>query len=171
MGTATLHIWLTPIGKICGTIQPVAGESWYVHIVDCDGNVVEWCGRKYRDIETKCGFVEVEVPPGCYGVLASHTKGTAVNPPFGNRLTHVQVVRVNCGDHACVTLFSPNLSWCGTWFAAALRQHQAGLAEAGVRPEAVKAATTAIDTILKQLKPDTFTKNMQALQNAPEGKQ
>jgi hypothetical protein len=77
-----------------------------------------WCGKTYTFLKAKCGLLEIEIPPGCYTVFASMGAGI---PPFGNQLTHVQVVRANCGDHVCVTLFSPTGHYCGTWFASALQ--------------------------------------------------
>jgi hypothetical protein len=168
MSTATLNVWITEIGDPCHIINPSPQENWYVHILDCDGKVLEWCDRRYRDIRTRCGHAEIEVPPGCYTVMASHSQEGEGVPPFGNRLTHVQIVRVNCGDHACVTLFSPSLWNCGTWFRTALRAQAAGLTEAGVKAETTRAAADAIDDILTQLKPDTFTQNMEALQKGPD---
>jgi hypothetical protein len=31
------------------------------------------------------------------------------------------MVRVNCGDHACVTLFPPTAHFCGIWWVRALK--------------------------------------------------
>ena len=171
MSTATLNVWITEIGDPCHIIKPHGDEEWFVHVTDCDGNVVEWCGRKYRDIPAKCGHVEIELPPGCYSVLASHTKGGGWFPPFGNRLTHVSIVRVNCGDHACVTLFSPSIWHCGTWFKTAIQDHTAALTKAGMKAETARGAIAAIDTFLQQVKIDPFTQNMEALQKpAPKEK-
>ena len=163
MSTATLNVWITEIGDPCHIIRPNGDETWYVHVLDCDGNVLEWCDRRYRDIETKCGHAEIEVPPGCYTVMASHSREGEGVPPFGNRLTHVQIVRVNCGDHACVTLFSPSLWHCGTWFRAAVEQHAAGLAQVGIDRDVARNVVKGIDRLLGQLEPDAFTKNMEAL--------
>lgn len=170
MSTARLNVWITAIGDPCHIIQENKEEQWFVHIVDCDGKVLTWCGRKYRDIETKCGHVEIEIPPGCYAVFASHTKGGAEGQ-FGNRLTHVQVVRANCGDHVCVTLFSPTLWYCGTWFADAVRQQAAALRGAGVDEAVARNAIGAVEALLKQGKVDRFTTNtFQALQEKPPTK-
>ena len=82
----------------------------------------------------------------CPTPFASHSKEGQGVPPFGNRLTHVQVVRANCGDHVCVTLFSPSLWFCGTWFRAAVEQQLNGLTKARVDP---KVARGAIDAVQK----------------------
>ncbi|HXU31973.1 MAG TPA: hypothetical protein VN851_15485 [Thermoanaerobaculia bacterium] len=164
MCTATLCVWITEIGDPCHIIKEQPGEKWYVHIVDCEGNVLEWCGRKFRDIETKCGHAEIKVPPGCYTVFASHSKQGEGLGIFGNRLTHVQVVRANCDDRICVTLFSPALWFCGTWFAAAVRQQTPGLLRLGLDRQAIKGALTAIDLLLERVPVDPFAKNLQAFQ-------
>jgi hypothetical protein len=170
MSTATLNVWITEIGDPCHIIKPnpdpVTGDplGWFVHVLDCDGKVLEWCGTTYRDIPAKCGHAEIELPPGCYSVMASHSpKGVGV-PPFGNRLTHVSVVRVNCGDHACVTLFSPSIWNCGTWFKTAIQDHTAVLVKGGMKAEVARGAVAAIDAFLKQVKIDPFTQNMEVLQ-------
>ena len=76
----------------------------------------------------------------------------------------MQIVRVNCGDHACVTLFSPDMWMCGTWFRAAVEQHAEGLRRAGVAAETAKGAITAVDRLLEELPTTEFTKNVQELQ-------
>ena len=163
MSTAMLNVWITDIGDPCHIIKPHPEEQWYVHVVDCDGRVVEWCGRRYRDIPAKCGHAEFELPPGCYAVLASHSREHEGVGEFGNRLTHVQIVRVNCGDHACVTLFSPSAWHCGTWFKAAIEMQLTAMERAGVKPETARRAIKAIDALLEQLPIDAFTRNMEEL--------
>ena len=175
MSTATLNVWITEIGDPCHIIKPHAEDEqgWFVHVLDCHGNVLEWCGKPYRDLKAECGHLEIEVPPGCYSVLASHTADGAHSeyPPFGNRLTHVSIVRVNCGDHACVTLFSPSIWHCGTWFKTAIQDHTNVLVKGGMKAEVARGAVAAIDAFLKQVKVDPFTQNMEALQKpAPKVK-
>jgi hypothetical protein len=167
VSTAKLNVWITAIGDPCHIIEPPPDEQWYVHIVDCEGNVLTWCGRKFRDIPTKCGHAEIEIPPGCYAVFASHSKEGEGVGEFGNRLTHVQIVRANCGDHVCVTLFSPSLWHCGTWFRAAIEQHAAGLAKAGVNQDVARAAIGAVQNLLNNMKPDRFAANLEAFQEKP----
>jgi hypothetical protein len=161
MSAVTLSVWITAIGDPC---HIVAEDNWFVHIVDCEGKVLTWCGKRYRDIPTKCGHVEIQIPPGCYSVFASHSKQGEGVPPFGNRLTHVQVVRANCGDHVCVTLFSPSLWYCGTWFKAAVEQHLIGLEKVRVEPKVARAAIDAVQNLLDKFPADPFTANLQAFQ-------
>ena len=181
MSTATLNIWITEFSDPCHImgqhIDPTTAgpEQWYVHIVDCEGNPLVWCGKRYTYLPAECGHLEVEVPPGCYAIFAGHSPnpGNSVNPElpptFGNRLTHIQVVRANCCDHVCVTLFSPDMWHCGTWFHEALRAQAAVLATAGVEAKLVTAATDAVQAVLDKVKPHTtqFAQNLERFKADP----
>lgn len=155
MTTATMNVWITAFGDPCHIIQDQPGEDWFVHVLDCEGRPLRWCGRTYINIRAKCGQAEFRLPPGCYAVLASHTFVQDPANGFGNRLTHVAVARVNCGDHACVTLFSPSAWYCGTWFSKAV----AGYAAAGgLDRELVDRAVKGIEALLERLPVDPFSK-------------
>jgi hypothetical protein len=145
-------------------------ETFYVYVTDCEGRIAKLCGKPLAGIKTECSHVEIKVPPGCYSVFASHSPQGKGIPPFGNRLTHVQVVRVNCGDHACVTLFSPTLWYCGSWFVHAVRTQLEGLQNAHVNPELARAAVAAVDKLLQALPgDDPYAKNtLQLLQEPPK---
>jgi hypothetical protein len=160
--TAKLCVWVTAFGDPCHIME---AEQFYVHVTDCQGHVLTWCKKTYSFIPTKCGMVEIDVPPGCYSVFATHSaKGTGVKP-FGNRLTHIQVVRVNCGDNVCVTLFSPTLWHCGTWFADAVHtQIPTALQEHRVLAE---AAVKAVQALLAKIEPDPFIANTRPLLEEP----
>jgi len=162
MSTAKLNVWITAFGDACHIVKPNKAERWFVHITDCTGNVLEWCGMKYSFLEAKCGHLEIDIPPGCYTVFASHTPPREVGvQPFGNRLTHIQVVRANCGDHVCVTLFSPRMSSCGSWFASAVNGHLAAFIPA--QRELAAVAAKAVDAFVAKLEPDTFGANVTRL--------
>lgn len=150
MSTATMNVWITAFGDPCHIEQT---DRWFVHVLDCEGRIIEWCGKKYTNIPAKCGHAEFQLPPGCYAVCATHSESSS-SAFLGNRLTHVQVVRVNCGDHACVTLFSPT-SWnCGTWFIQAV---EAAARAGGVDRERAAAAVQAVRGVLADVRPDPFT--------------
>ena len=168
MSAVTLNVWITNFGDPCHLIQETATEKWYVHIVDCAGNALKWCGKTYTFMYAKCGHLEVEIPPGCYAVFAGHSASPGSVPPFGNRLTHVQVVRANCGDHVCVTLFSPTLWYCGTWFAHAVATQLPALQQAKVDAKIATAATQAVQALLDKIPADAFTANTRrALEKEP----
>jgi hypothetical protein len=161
MSTGNMNIWITGFGDACHIEDK---ERWFVHILDCEGKPLTWCGTTYTFLEAKCGHLEVSVPPGCYTVFAGHSPQGAGIPPFGNRLTHVAVVRINCGDHACVTLFSPSLWYCGTWFAHAVQTQMAGLQEANIDRKTATAAVEAVRALLEKLPIDQFTENTRQFQ-------
>lgn len=115
MGLAKLQIWFTAEGAPCKISDHDAhdGLPWEVAIMTCDGNVLEWCKRRYVGIPAPCGHVEVEVPPGCYIIRGGEQMG--VNPHggiTGNHLTDHAVVTACCDKEVCVTLFAPSLHNC-----------------------------------------------------------
>lgn len=156
MSMAKLNVWITNFGDACHIED---SENWFVHITDCEGKVLDWCGREYSFIPAKCGHAEVEIPPGCYTVFAGHSGPGAGVQPFGNRLTHVQVVRANCGDHVCVTLFSPSLWYCGTWFAQALQDQFTRFEAAEIDVGLAKETVEVVRRFTKGLQPDPYTRN------------
>jgi hypothetical protein len=163
MGTATLDVWVTRVGDPCRIDME---HQWYVHVLHCDGSLLEWCDREYTNIETKCGHVEIEVPPGAYTVVATWSPGTPHNPhALGNHLTHMQVVRVNCDDHECVTLFPPTVHFCGFWFIVAA---QVLLRAKMVEPGAARAAIEAVEAFVGTIEADPFTEATKRLAAVPE---
>jgi hypothetical protein len=151
-----MNIWVTGFGDPCHIEDT---DNWFVHIVDCEGKPLKYCGKIYAFLEAKCGHLEVNVPPGCYAVFAGHSPKPSAPHPFGNRLTHVSVVRVNCGDHACVTLFSPTMWFCGNWFAHAVQTQTAALEQAKIDPKLATNAVQAVRALLEKLPVDPFTAN------------
>jgi hypothetical protein len=153
MSTSTLNVWITAIGDPCH----ISNTEYFVSVVDCEGNPLDWCGKTYKSLPTECGHIELEVPPGCYAVFAVQQPGGI--QPFGNLLTNVAIVRVNCGDHACVTLFAPDAHLCGSWFGGALRD----IANTPDIPrELVTAALEAVNRLVAVLEPTTFSRNLDA---------
>jgi hypothetical protein len=153
--------------KICVSVtakadpcQIESSQTLFVYVLRCNGKVLEWCGRKFVGIPTKCGQVEIEVPPGCYVVGAVENPNGI--PPLGNHLTHIQVVRVNCGDTACVTLFNPTYHHCAHWFLTATRDHLAAGGQALPREAAValRNALPALEAVVKAIPQDPFTTEM-----------
>ncbi len=122
---------------------------------------MEWCGRSFYNLEAKCGHVDVEIPPGCYTVFASLKQSTDL--PVGNAMTQAQIVRANCGDHVCVTLFAPTVLQCGSYFAYAVRTQLDALAGAGVDRRAARSALEAVERLVGQLPPEPYTVNTMRL--------
>lgn len=160
MSTARLNVWVTKLSDPCHIDDT---RVWYVHIVDCEGKVLHWCKRDYSFIPTECGHVDIEIPPGCYSVFASWNPPQDVHPPytpFGNQLTHIQIVRANCGDHVCVTLFSPSFHFCGTWWNSANAANTVVFEHAGVDVGIARAALDAGQRLLAQIPADPFSANL-----------
>ncbi len=167
MSTAMLNVWVTGIGQPCRIDDQ---HRWFIHVLTCEGEVLRWCDRIYTNLEAKCGHLEIEIPPGCYIVCATWSPG-APNPvhptSLGNQITHVQVVRANCCDHVCVTLFPPTFHWCGIWWILALRNHQAQRSLPAEAAEAANRAAEAVEALLRLIPIDPLTEQMMAL--APKG--
>lgn len=118
MGLAKLNIWITDLGTAC----KISERTWYVNIYTCDGNILEWCGRRYAILPAKCGHLEVEIPPGCY--LVNAVWGYWTDPKgviHGNHFTHNAVIQAHCGETTCATLFTPTNHICGVIFQLAVR--------------------------------------------------
>lgn len=50
MSTANLNVWITGFGDPCHIEDK---ETWFVHVLDCEGRVVEWCNKRYSFISRK----------------------------------------------------------------------------------------------------------------------
>ena len=139
MGLGKLNIWVSDVADACGTWN----EGGTITILDCKGILTWPCGRylaggkwvavpngKYQNLPFKCGHLEVELPPGCYWVIAGW-----VSPGQGyihlNYTTHVGIVEVGCDESACVKLFNPSVRLCWNWFKVGLEvlsaNRQAGI--------------------------------------------
>lgn len=154
MGLSRLNVWVRALNDPMRTFE----RPSFVHVLHHDGTVLDWCGRRYTDLPAKCGHLELEVPPGCYAVCASmDTNGSDDDLFLGNHLSHIGLVNVECGEHACVELFLPTMSYCFTWFESALRQAvEAGRLDAGDLDEVLGRFRERIPT-------DPFTDNMRPL--------
>lgn len=119
MGMAKLNVFVSAMDDPCG----ISSRTWYVTIYDCDGNVLDWCGRRYVVMPARCGHLEVKVPPGCYRVIAVWGF-TIVNPGFVYRVNHFTdsaIVTACCEETECVKLFNPSAHRCGFIYVRALR--------------------------------------------------
>jgi hypothetical protein len=120
MGMSKLNIWVS------GTDDPctISDRTWFVTIFDCDGNVLQWCGKKYVVLPAKCGHLEVEVPPGCYYIKAVWSFWLSPGPGIIYRVNHftdAAIVQACCEAHVCVKLFNPSIHRCGTIIVRALK--------------------------------------------------
>ncbi len=162
MSTAKLNVWVTGVGEACRIDNE---HQWFVHILHCNGELLHWCDRTFTNLPTKCGHLDIEIPPGCYMVVAtwSPAPGGGQFPTFlGNHITHLSVVRADCGDHVCVTLFPPTLHHCGIWWKIALEEHmEHGRFE---NREVVANAARAVQAVLnlEEVAIEPFTANLLA---------
>ena len=156
MAMAKLNIWVSDVGDPCGTWD--GGGT--MTIFDCKG-ILEWpCGRYlnpdgkwapvpggfYKDLPFRCGHLEVEVPPGCYWVIAGYVSpGHFIHL---NYTTHVGIVQVGCDETACVKIYNPTIRLCWDWFRVGLRV----LAESGqarIAPERVNELEKNVEEMLR----------------------
>jgi hypothetical protein len=169
MSTARLNVWVTEVGDPC---KIDLEHQWFVHVLQCDGTFLTWCrdGERptpYTNIATRCGHAEFDVPPGAYLVMATWSPSQGDPHRLGNHLTHLQVVRVNCGDRGCITLFPPTAHFCGTWFQIAVNT----LMRLGdVDPDLGARAVNAIGDVLRTLPqpPDRLTEVTAHLAEGPD---
>ena len=111
----------------------VDDRTWLVSVFRCDGHPLVWCDRKYVGLPARCGHLDVDLPPGCYSIVASWRPefwpprpmpplvppdpipgpNPGPIPPLPPRLPGLvysdhAAVTVSCGETACVQLFTPS---------------------------------------------------------------
>lgn len=119
MGMVKLNVYVSGIDDPC-KIDP---RTWYVTIFNCDGSVLEFCGKRYVVLPARCGHLEVDVPPGCYYIKAVWSY-FVVTPGLvyrANHFTDAAIVTACCGKEVCVTLFNPSVHRCGFIYVRALQ--------------------------------------------------
>lgn len=146
MGMAKLNIFVSGIDDPCG----VDNRTWYVTIYDCDGNVLDWCGKRYVVLRAECGHLHVDVPPGCYYIKA--VWGFVVVIPGlvyrVNHFTDAAIVTACCEETTCVKLFNPSAHRCGYIYVRALRDL---VAQKAIGPELAAGVEEAVEAINQQL--------------------
>jgi|GEM_PF-1045355 len=162
-GVAKLNIWVSDVANACGT-WPGAGR---VTVFDCNG-ILKWpCGRylapngtwqavpngEYRNLYFNCGHLEVEVPPGCYWVVAGNVTPILYPRPFIhlNYTTHVGIVQAHCGKTSCIKLYNPSLRLCWNWFWIGLRMHTIARSKPPLDPKKVQKIEMLIEDLLKDI--------------------
>ena len=110
MGFGKLNVWLTETDNPC----KINDKTFYVSVFTCDGEILKWAGKEYKLLEALNGHLEVDLPPGCYYLRAASIH-------CENAYSDTAVVRVSCGETACVTLMLPSLKRCLETLIAALR--------------------------------------------------
>ncbi len=148
MSTAKLNIWISDLDKPC----KISNIPWYVNIYTCDGEPLEWCGKRYIVLKADCGHLEVEVPPGCYTINAVwgyYQTGGAI---YGNHFTDHAIVNAKCGEETCITLYTPQAHRCGLIFKLALEDLvRHGQINKEIAFRAIEAVKAVIDTLPKPI--------------------
>jgi hypothetical protein len=131
MSVGHLDIWVSDVGTPCGVADSIRGGA--VTVVDCDG-IFSWVGGRYRsgngnwqavpggnylNLPFTGGHVELELPPGSYGVIGGWDTPTPTFIHF-NYATHMGLVTICCGESTCVKLFNPSIQLCFNEFFHAL---------------------------------------------------
>lgn len=152
MGLAKLNVFVSGMDDPCS----VSNQTWYVTIYDCDGNVLDWCGKRYVVLRAECGHLEVEVPPGCYYIKAVWGF-TVVTPGLVYRVNHftdAAIVQACCEHTTCVKLFNPSAHRCGYIYVRALRDlvRQKGL-DRKLAMQAEDAIIATLEQMPRPIKP------------------
>ncbi len=147
MGMAKVNVWVSGMDDPCAVDD---SRTWYVTFYDCDGNVLQWCGRKYAVMPARCGHLEVEVPPGIYYIKAVWGY-TVVRPGIEYRVNHftdATIVQASCDQTTCVKLFNPSAHRCGTILVRAVADL---LRQKVIRAETANKVTAGLEELLAQL--------------------
>lgn len=146
MGLAKLNIWVSEMDDPCS----VSNRTWYVTIYDCDGNVLQWCGRRYVVIPARCGHLEIEVPPGCYYIKAVWSF-KVITPGLAYRVNHftdAAIVQAVCDQTTCLKLFNPSAHRCGIIYVRALDDL---VRQKAIKPQVARQAQEALNAALAEL--------------------
>ncbi len=141
MGMAKLNVWVSATDDPCA----IDNRTWYVTIFNCDGHVLEWCGKRYVVLPAKCGHLEVEVPPGCYRINAVWSFSFLGGVFYVNHFTDSAVVQACCEETVCVTLFNPSIHRCGTILLRAVKDL---VAQKGINPEIAQQVDRAVNALV-----------------------
>jgi len=141
MGMTKINVWVSGIDDPCS----VDNRTWYVTIYDCDGNVLQWCGKKYVVLPAKCGHLEVEVPPGCYYIKAVWGFSLVGSIYYVNHFTDAAIVQACCDKTVCVKLFNSSIHRCGT---IVVRAIQNLVQQKAVKPELARQHEAALHAVL-----------------------
>jgi len=144
MGMAKLNIWVSDTDDPCS----VSDRTWYVTIFDCDGNVLQWCGKKYVVMPAHCGHLEVEVPPGCYYIKAVWSFWLVPTAKIVYRVNHftdAAIVQACCNQPVCVKLFNPSIHRCGEIVVRAMKDL---VTQKVIKPQQVTIVEKAIKDAL-----------------------
>jgi hypothetical protein len=142
MGLGKLNVFISGIDDPCG----LDDAEWAINIYDCNGAVLDWCGKKYGFLVRKCGHFGIPIPPGCYYIKAWRVSRSTIAYPVA--FTDAAIVQVRCEETTCVKLFASSLHRSGYTFVKALSHLTK---EKVIKPEMAKDAERAIRLVLAKL--------------------
>ncbi|MBU1938094.1 hypothetical protein KKG05_11905 [bacterium] len=145
MGMAKLNVWVRSIEH---PFMPDSRLTWWIDIFVCNWKPLEWCDKTYYEIPTRCGHIEIDIPPGCYIVQAR----TASRGHHGY-YSSITMVIAGCGETACVNLIPLPLSKYGVQYNTAL-EFQAMIGN--IPKELAKKALEANKAVIEHLPKDVF---------------
>jgi len=111
-GLATLSISVSAMDEPCKIENT---RPWFITVFNCDGTVLQFCGRSYILMPAECGCLDVQVPPGCYYIKAVWAFWV-ITPRLVYRVNHftdAAIVQACCEKTTCVRLFNPSVHRCG----------------------------------------------------------
>jgi len=141
MGMARLNVWVSAIDDPCG----FDSRTWYITIFDCNGDVLNWCNKRFVVLPAECGHLEVEIPPGCYYIKAVWSYKWGNGFYYVNHFTDAAIVQAVCDQTACVKLFNPSIHRCGkiiVWAAKDLVNQKV------IRPDVARRHEAALNEVL-----------------------
>jgi|ERR1700681_313578 len=172
MSLGKIDIWVTTAGEPChiselGVDYP---HPWVIAIWDCCGRLLNWCGTEYVGLPTKCGHLEVEVPPGCYVIRGAEAMGKRRGEVWGNYWTDHAVVQVCCGEESCVTLVAPSVHQCGWgWLFAIEKLAATGQIDKQLADQAIRSGRALLDKLPQSDFEKATEKTLYRLSEAAEG--
>lgn len=147
-GAAKLCICVSAFDEPCKIDNKC--RLWFITIFNCDGTVLEYCGRRYSLMPTNTGCLEVTVPPGCYYIKAVTCWWFCPRIHWHNHFTDAAIVQAVCNTTTCVRLFNPSIHRCGYIYGLAVNDL---VKQKVIKPEVGKQVTGAIDAVNKQVPP------------------
>ena len=154
MGLAKINVWLTETDMPC----KIYDRTFWVSIFTCDGKILNWAGKDFKLLEAPNGHLMIEVPPGCYYIRAASIH-------CENSYSDSAVVRVDCGDKACVTLMLPSLRRCVDLVIEGLRLP---IAREIVPEELLRPAVDTLTAISERIPTPTYEYELSYLQETRE---
>ena len=144
-----IEVFFTELNKPWSNADP--GSMYHVNVFSPDG-------IEKQAVHAPNGYVSIDLPPGRYLVVGTHTSHHYVN--FDSNET---IVNVGCGQRVCVTIIPKSMHYCVWWLRTAL-QLMVEFPKLG--PEVAKLAPAAI----KALEPleNAIPKEYHQFEHAPK---